>query len=350
MIKQYKIYSDESGYTGDDLSHATQSFFVYSFLMFDSKAEEQAAISLPQIVNSIFKKDPPDEIKFLKLRKNTKGKRAVSEICKFMSQMGVQAHFSILEKRFQICAMVVETFFDPKYNTQSPPEAGAEIWRQKVANFIYESCTDQQLRDFLEAAKEDDVAAIKKAGAAFAFRLRLHPNEHASRAGHALDSGLSNFYRFGIRVDGTPKGAERPSSSVVAFIPALAHIDKFLTQKNATAEIICDVTKEYGPVLDWALKQAQDPIFVSEVSSEFGYEKAIDRISGRTEILESGDNAGIQCADIVAGLINHRALERKHQRPVDPMLQQAWLNLKPCIDATRTTHFKMMATKLGKIP
>lgn len=27
----HKMYSDESGYTGDDLLHPTQPFFVYSF-------------------------------------------------------------------------------------------------------------------------------------------------------------------------------------------------------------------------------------------------------------------------------------------------------------------------------
>lgn len=246
------------------------------------------------------------------------GKKAIGALCSLLSRLGVTAHFAIVEKRFQACTLVVETFFDPKHHPQSPPEWEAKEWRQNIANFIYDICSDNSLREFLEAVKRDDENALRNWGTTFSSQLKLHPNNQASRADFLMAQGLSDFFRFGKRIEDTPKNAERPSPSVVVLMPALAHINEFLDERNMIADLICDISKDYGPVMDWALKHAKDPSFVSEISSEFGYRQPLDRILRRTEVSVSGDDEGIQCADIVAGLVNYRALEYKTGQNRDP--------------------------------
>lgn len=346
----HKIYSDESGYTGDDLMHASQPFFVYSFLLMNLDNEAEIEREVPKIIDSIFKKDKPKEVKSLRLKGTTKGKKAISEICGLLSSLKVPAHYSIVEKRFQICAMVVETFFDPQHHPESPPEWEAAGWRKQIANFVYNISSEELLRDFLEAVKRDDEDAVRKSGERFSLLLTMHPDGKANHAGALLRRGLSNFYRFGKRVEDTPRYAESPSSSVVALMPILEHINHFLYAKKLTAELVCDETKQYGKVLDWIFLQAQNPEFVSEISSEFGYSRPLDRITKRTEINVSGDNAMIQCADVFAGLLNHRMMEHKAQQKPDPELGMAWEKIQPSIKAAEPAQFKMISERLGNVP
>nr|WP_255203249.1 DUF3800 domain-containing protein [Myxococcus sp. AM011] len=346
MTHTHRMYSDESGHTADDLAHSSQHFFVYSFVTLNASQLGEIESEIPKIVKSIFSNDPPSEVKFSKLGGTTKGKRAVVQICKLIGRTGAHVHLAVLEKKFQICAMVVETFFDPKYHPQSPPEWEASNWRKDIANHIYDACPDKSLVEFLAAVKLDDEDSIRKCGEAFASLLKLHPSSQASQAGILMERGLSRFYRFGMRVEDTPKHAERPASAVVALVPALAHINAFLEERNMTVELVCDVTKQFGPVLDWAIGLAKDAMFVSEVSSEFGYTQPLGRILRRTEILASENDAGIQCADLVAGLVNYKVLGYRAGQAPDSILSDAWDSLKPCVALAEPAHFEMMSKKM----
>lgn len=56
----HKMYSDESGYTGDDLLQPNQPFFVYSFLTLNKLGQEKdLKKELPLAIASIFTKDRP---------------------------------------------------------------------------------------------------------------------------------------------------------------------------------------------------------------------------------------------------------------------------------------------------
>lgn len=342
--KPIRIFSDEVGPTGLDLLNRDQPFFIASYLVIDDKAEEKIEDRVRQLLKST---TAPKELKFTKLSNSSAGMRMVVSAMEALNNADTEIHFAIIEKRFQACTLVVETFLDAKTHPRSLPQHELREWRTWLANEIYAATTDDLLTMFIRGMKERSPDAVRDAGRQMASRLALHPNNDVRFAARLMEEGLQHFFQFGDPENASPS-APLPTSPVSAFLPAVLSLSQALAKKSLTGEIICDTDLQSGPALNQALELARNPEIFSSVFKEFTGPDSTPPVAilGRAEV-DSTRSLPVQLADLVAGLINRVAIMRTRSTSrLETKLSKAWDNLHPCIERGMPHQFVMLSEKL----
>jgi hypothetical protein len=167
---------------------------------------------------------------------SSRGLRCYERIGTLLDQSDASICFSLVEKRSQACALVVETFLDPAYNPSAPPEAEAPKYRRWLADQLYVCLDDELLDRFLAGQK-------------------------------------------------------------AAFFPDLVHTDAYLRSLTIQALLVCDEAQQLGKVLKRIFEEA---CITGDNSYlwEFGATESLTNIVGM-EQATSNDSFGVQLVDPV---------------------------------------------------
>ncbi len=154
---EWALYCDESGNTGKNFADRAQPVFIEAgwYLRHD----ESAAIA--KRIEELEKRDgySKAEVKGAKLLKSPKGRRFLRSVSEEMGLCAIP-YFYLVEKRYAICAKLVESLFDPSYN---PAVSNEELWdpdaRQEIAQNFYEA-PDNLIYGFGAAYREKNAEAV----------------------------------------------------------------------------------------------------------------------------------------------------------------------------------------------
>src|SRR4051812_40584981 len=105
------IFCDEYGNTGGNLVDRDQPVFAYAFV-----AVERATLDDAERLLALVSRGPGGErleLKSTKLITSRQGRQKLASIGAAMASLGVRIVLSIVEKRYQICFLIVETYLDP---------------------------------------------------------------------------------------------------------------------------------------------------------------------------------------------------------------------------------------------
>jgi hypothetical protein len=334
---EVRIYSDEVGPTGLDLLNSDQPFFIASYIIADESLERELDSRIRFLLAAEGMK-APKELKFSKLGGSAVGMRHVINVMGVLNELEARVHICIIEKRFQACALVVETFLDATTHPDSPPQYELREWRQWLANVLYDSISDDLLQLFLTGIKQNQPDRIRDAGGRMAERLRLHPQEQVRRTATALRQGLSEFFDFNA-------GGPLPTATITGFLPTLLTLDSALASLGVIGTLVCDKDLQSGPAMEQVLKRARDPDYFETIIREFAGPSGqpASRVLARTE-LDSVSSLQIQAADLVAGLFNRVCIARlRGGTKLESKLSRAWSNLHPCIVRGLQHHFGMVS-------
>lgn len=338
---EVRIYSDEVGPTGLDLLNSDQPFFIASYIVADESLERELDSRIRFLLAAEGMK-APKELKFSKLCGSAVGMRHVISIMGVLNELEARVHICIIEKRFQACALVVETFLDATMHPDAPPQFELREWREWLANVLYDSISDDLLQLFLAGVKNGQPDKVRDAGERMADRLRLHPQEQVRGAAASLRQGLPNFFDFA-------KGP-LPTATIAGFLPTLLSLDAALASLGVIGTLVCDKDLQSGPAMDQALKRARDPDYFEAVIREFSGPsmQPATRVLARTE-LDSVSSLQIQAADLAAGLFNRVCIARlRGGTKLESKLSRAWSNLRPCIVRGFPYGFGMVSEVAGK--
>jgi|LGVE01.1.fsa_nt_gb hypothetical protein len=130
-------YFDESGNSGSRFLDYQQPSYIEGGWVVEKKNIQHISTVITEIESSY-----PFKIEELKGKQLIKHKRGQELILKMIHEIGRHGGIPILhicEKKYMVCGKIVETFFDPLYNSKIPY---ADQWnlhkRQKIAQFFYE--------------------------------------------------------------------------------------------------------------------------------------------------------------------------------------------------------------------
>src|SRR5213594_629815 len=110
------LYCDESGNTGSNLNDPDQPFYVLAGLV----VPEGAAPAVEDLVNRL----RPDaairsaEVKAAVLMNSSRGRQAIGRFLTEVFEVHTALFVGVYEKRFGICARIVDDCFDGAYNSR----------------------------------------------------------------------------------------------------------------------------------------------------------------------------------------------------------------------------------------
>src|SRR5437867_4229959 len=119
----HTLYCDETGSTGNRLLDPAQPTFAEGGWFIDHESRDVAQDAVVQIEKRY--RPGATELKGANLVKNLRGQRMVREVCEALGKNGAVPYAYVVEKLYSVCGMIVDTFFDPQYNSAISNE---ETW------------------------------------------------------------------------------------------------------------------------------------------------------------------------------------------------------------------------------
>lgn len=144
-MKQFTTYIDEAGNTGDNLIDHQQPFYVMAAVSVPDDKKTVMELILHEKFESV-REIEEKEIKGTKWVKATNKQPALKNIIYDLLDNGGDIHIAIVEKRFMIAGMAVNTFFDYASNhSQNQSWMCSPQKSIDAANHYYHECTDDEL-------------------------------------------------------------------------------------------------------------------------------------------------------------------------------------------------------------
>lgn len=294
--KQRLVFCDEFGNTGANLGDEDQPVFVYAFVVIPSSA----VLRLDAQIADIYAREglTRAEMKSTVLCASRAGRRRIAAIGNATAASGARVVLSVVEKRYQACSMIVETYLDPLQSERAPPEMLGMEARQAFADACYECLSDRRLAEFLEAVREDEVDRIESVGERISATLRLHPSGFISDAAARMETRPGRVFRYSKPREILPGGRLTPASQYAAFYPGLAKVESLLEDTDVDANLVRDEDRHFGAFLDLAFSIAKGlrPSLESVVYGAAPLTRLLTCTASNSEV-----EVGVQLADLAAG-------------------------------------------------
>ena len=305
------IFCDEFGNTGGRLLNAEQPVFVYAFMILQpgalSAVEERLDLMLGESAAA------PSELKSAQLLRSERGCDRYAKIGQWLGELGVRVCLSIVEKRYQACSLIRDTYLDPLEHEFAPEEIGTRRFAQTFADACYDTLSDDRLGEFLAAVDGDAPESIAAIGRRLFETLRLHPDHFVSHAAHCIETRPDKVFRRAQRHSDLPKNSHIPTSQYAAFHPGLDCLEACLRTMGETGSLLRDHDAQFGEVLDEAYAIGRE-LDQHRGACEYGALRRLDSIESCSSA-PSAQQLGIQLADLAAGLVGRIARDVCLQSP-----------------------------------
>lgn len=160
---EFELYLDESGNNHADWFNNEQPYFVYGGWLIDASKKSD----IEKYVNEYISKKKCKELKSKNLfkksiNKNSKNYKEFMEIFKeFIYNFNAIPFLHISNKKFLISALIVDTLFDPKYNSSinnhmyKSYQYNTSQIKNALASYIYENDDKNIIEDYSELIKNN---------------------------------------------------------------------------------------------------------------------------------------------------------------------------------------------------
>jgi hypothetical protein len=293
-----KMFCDEFGNTGGRLLDPEQPVLVYAFILLQPAALATVSGKVQQLLQE--GAASPSELKSSQLLKSPLGRRRFGEIGRVVVEHGARVCLSIVEKRYQACAMIAETYLDPELHEFAPAQMRNRQSRQRFADACYNTLPDERLVEFLSAVDADIPEDIATIGKRFFETMRLHPDGFVCDAAHCIETRADHVFRYRQLREGLPKNANVPASQYLAFHPGLDCLEACLRAMGETGELLRDHDAQFGDVLDAAFAAGRQLDSLAGARA-YGAERQLNSIES-CACASSAQELGIQLADLAAGV------------------------------------------------
>jgi hypothetical protein len=184
VITEWALYCDESGNTGKNFGDRSQPLYVECGWY----VRHEDGPALMRRVESLESSHgyQRTEIKGARLLRSRPGRAFLHKLTESMQQTAVP-YFYLVEKRYAICAKLVESLFDPAYNPAVPTE---ETWdpdfRQELAQHFYDG-SEELIYQFGVAYREKNSVAVCENARNWLAYFQSNPvGDHAERIAAVL--------------------------------------------------------------------------------------------------------------------------------------------------------------------
>lgn len=147
----YNTYIDESGNTGNNLVDRDQKYFTIAAVSVPQD-EEQRILSFIQEKFDAVKEIGETEIKAARWARTPKKAEIMKSIIDYMKENRCDFSLVILEKRYMVCALIVDNFLDGAYNDfEDYTWCNDKEEKKKAAQYFYDVLDDNEIKQISNA-------------------------------------------------------------------------------------------------------------------------------------------------------------------------------------------------------
>jgi len=299
---QRLVFCDEFGNTGARVLDPQQRVLAYAYVL----AEPPSLTKLIDDVRELYRKDGLGlrELKSVQLMGSFRGLRRYAAIGEMLSDLGARVFLSVVEKRYQACSMIAETFLDPFLHDFAPTEMRFPHFRQKFTDACYDTLNDARLAEVVDTIAADNAEDIAALGKRLSATLQFHPDNFVAHAASSMETCAEAVFRYGQTRQRLPKNAHLPASQYMGFYPGLQCVERYLAHIDASALLIRDEDAQYGEALAAAVEHGME-LDQYRDGTDYGAIQ-LSHIAG-SRAASSAQEIGIQMADLAAGLFGRIA-------------------------------------------
>jgi hypothetical protein len=237
---EHTLFCDETGNSGSRFFHPDQPIYAEGGWLIKN-------VDIPRanaLIESLERQHGyTPQTKGTSLKSNPRGRRYIQQVFDELRHLAAPFLY-LVEKRYFVCAKAVETYFDPNYNPMVDP---GETWdpatRQQRADLLY-AADDDVVRDFAEAYRSKDAAAIAAVGERWEEAL-----ENAGQIGLALQLRVSlREIEAHMRSEFELADPTIPPGFDSMNMPALAQVFQLVEQNLPPCELLHDECASFEEV------------------------------------------------------------------------------------------------------
>ncbi|HVV82237.1 MAG TPA: DUF3800 domain-containing protein [Kofleriaceae bacterium] len=294
-----RAFLDESGNSGANLNDQDQPVYCVAGFVGPTTGDAIASTILAQ-ASSELRVDLGKELKGAKKLKpdRPQGWRFVRRVLQLLGESGCIPFLALAEKRFVIAAKIVETFLDPFYNRDAPPQFGYDLDVKQDTASMLAGLPEGVLERFAVAYRKRDAAGLASALAEIILDVqRTDPALAAALGGAVGIEGTLAEAEASVDVGGAGMGSLN-LPMFVSMIDMLETVCGAVGAQDVT--VVHDESREFAPVFSkiyGALRNATPALVELSNGSTltFGY-----RALTALEFRSSETSPGIQLADLIA--------------------------------------------------
>ena len=326
----YIFYVDESGNTGADWVNAKQPLFIQAGWMFKKDNIEY----IENKYKYLFDITQADELKSSNVLKKEKNFEIISEAFSNMLHDEMLPLAVIIEKKYLLCAKLVESYMDPEYNNILSYKY---LWdrelKMDIANYIYELGLD--LQEFNNVYLNHGINNVDKINKLTIIRDSIIAKLDTNSLLYKVFSTIDNKCLELIINEFDCEDKSINSVVTTSLIALLHKVYPFIRGSNCKLEVIYDKLVRF------------DKVFEHINSSFFAKEEISLKVSDLTlypnmrnvvgiKMEDSKSNFVIQLADLLCGLL--RIIFEKIYNDINLNdVERKWLNYFYCfIDDIRS--------------
>lgn len=280
-----------------------QPVLVYAFVMLQPEALAEIEARLELMLSR--SAASPLELKSAQFLRSERGCDRYVEIGEWLSGLGARVCLSIVEKRYQTCSLIKDTYLDPLEHEFAPEEMANHRFAQRFADACYDALSDERLTEFLLAVDGDVPETIAAVGQRLSAMLRFHPDDFVSHAATCIETRPGKVFRRAKRRSALPKNSHIVASQYAAFHPGLDRVEACLRAMGQTGSLLRDHDAQFGELLDWAYAVGRE-LDQHHGGYAYGAQHQLDSIESCASA-SSEQQLGIQLADLAAGLVGRIA-------------------------------------------
>ena len=156
----HTLYCDETGSTGSRFLDPDQPTFIEGGWFVSNDERDGARGAIVNLEQEFSRQ--ATELKGATLVKSSRGQALIRTVCETIGKMYGVPYVYAVEKRYAVCATIVDTFLDCAYNANVPT---SDLWdpekRQAEAQFFYDT-GGPLIDDFADAYRRKDAAAVRR--------------------------------------------------------------------------------------------------------------------------------------------------------------------------------------------
>lgn len=158
-------FIDESGNTGSNLTDSLQPLFCLAAFTIPKENSEAIENKIRVVFENLREKEE-NEIKATKWIRADKKYKALINLINELDEMGCIYSAIVIEKRWMLCGLIVETFFDGAYNTSEDYSwCNSRSLKLETARYYYDILSDSDIdiiaKAFHERSYEEVINAFE---------------------------------------------------------------------------------------------------------------------------------------------------------------------------------------------
>ena len=324
MLERHLAFIDESGNAGDYLLDDQSIFCIVGIVVRESRVQQLSELFRQLKFDYGF--SPDQEVKGARLIRN-RNSTLVKKACELVLTEGLPVVATVVERRFMICALIVQDFFDPVYNpfVNDAWTFDLEIQRE-LADHFYDHLSEGTIALAGRALVRGDTADLEELQVRVRSDLSMHPRLKGLDIVGTL-SGLDDFVQElgnAIRESREPQGLPlrlgrgvARSPNVVAYLDIINTLESIYGRGDTVVDLVFDSSRQFNQSFsDWLNVRKDAPpvsvVFPGRTPLIIGF-----RSLATFSATDSRDAPLLQCADCFAAGIRH--VFELCSRQIDPI-------------------------------